>query len=93
MNRIFIYSGDGDDEVHMGNNWHFGYGFLGDGNDVYYTGRPNRNMVDAGPGDDKIFSVPYDEIDPTLEDMDRETVWGGPGNDLIYGSHKVLNND
>ena len=73
----------------MGDTWHFGYGYLGDGDDVYFTNQPDRNRIMAGPGDDIVYSLPYDE--KTLE-MVNEVMWGEEGNDLLYGSHKVTMN-
>ena len=83
---LYIYSGDGDDEVHQGNDWFYTQTHLGEGNDVYFTNQPRRNSVRAGPGDDKIYNLPLED---TLGRTLSETIRGGDGNDIIYGSHKV----
>ena len=84
-----MFAGDGDDELHFGDNWYGQYGYGGYGDDkIYASGNvvngigPTR--LNGGPGNDQIFAHPYG----TTTSVNAQTLYGGPGSDLVEGNHK-----
>ena len=86
--RQAFFAGDGDDLIVMGDNWAYGraYGYTGD--DTIYLGDGITTVNFAGgEGNDKIYGTPFDEV---VTPATNEVGFGNAGNDLIYGSHKVI---
>ena len=80
-----MFGGAGDDDLRGGDGWDLMYG--GPGDDYLHPGE-GKDRVYGGPGNDEIHAgdAPSGRGSNTAMAATFHTgVWGGPGDDLIYG--------
>ena len=87
--KQYLFAGDGEDKLSLGDEWYGVYGFGHDGNDVISLPVGSRRVkFYGGDGNDKVKPTPMDHM-RGLANVD-EYGYGGDGNDWIQGSHKLL---
>lgn len=86
----WIWGGDGDDDITMGEGWGKGFTHGGDGDDKIHDRGMIKPAIRGGRGDDTITTRPYGNSLPPV--TAPSNYFGEEGNDYIEGAHKYTGN-
>ena len=84
-----VSAGDGDDIIHGGQGWNYGYLKGENGDDTIYLPQGATYVYGYGnDGDDEMRrTASYGEVTTDGSENYGEYLFGGAGNDIIEGTH------
>ena len=88
--RSRFWAGDGDDVIYGADNWRYGYGFGGRGDDTFHLPNVYETLkYYGGLGDDLFLAKDLGSAETNDDAAVNVLLSGGAGDDRIEGMHKV----